>query len=107
MRGHRNRNVSQEPNAVPDNQPDHDPDLGPWDDQLATLTAVVTALRLDDKVTVAAIVDELMQDPEDFAPHEIAIKACLILASICDDFEVRTEHFAEYAAAALQRTVRK
>jgi hypothetical protein len=40
---------------------------------------LVTALRLGENRAAAAIVDELMQDPEDYPAHEMCVKFTLIL----------------------------
>jgi hypothetical protein len=88
--------------AAPDSQPPEDPDdragdgqmhdslvpdtaeclaqlwSQPPDDMLAGVIALTTALRIGEQRAAAQIIDELMQDPDDYSAHCMLIKACLV-----------------------------
>lgn len=69
----------------------------------AGVIAMVTALRLGEQRAAATMIDELMEDGE-YGAHAMFLQSCLILAAICSDYGVPTEHFREYAQAALLRS---
>lgn len=75
----------------------------PPDETLGKMIALVTGLMLNEQRAVAAIVDEIMEDPEDFTAHEMAVRFALVTAAICSDQGVSPEHYARVPVLSAMR----